>query len=345
MTILDATLITTTSAQLNGQVVINNNIASAYQFEYGTETANYPSSVTATISGDDTKTLSASISALTTGQTYYYRIKITVDQVDFYSAEKSFQTTKLNQTITFNQLPDNKVYGDADFDLTASSNSGLAVSYQSSNTDIATIIGSKLHVKSAGTVIITSSQSGSSQYNAATSVDQSITIKKKTLTITADNKTRYWGENNPTFTVQYAGFVNNETEAILTSLPTTYCSANSLSVEGEYDIIPEAAAADNYTFSYVSGKLTVLSTPTGVKDNGINQIIITPNPSNGVINIYGCENELNTKVEIRDLTGKAILPLQVWNHLPINISDQSNGIYIVSIHYLQYVKVIKVVKQ
>ena len=47
------------------------------------------------------------------------------------------------QVITFDAL-ESKMQGDPDFELTASSTSGLAISYTSSNPSVATIIGNKL---------------------------------------------------------------------------------------------------------------------------------------------------------------------------------------------------------
>jgi hypothetical protein len=90
------------------------------------------------------------------------------------------------QTITFGSLPA-KTYGDAPFNLTATSTSDLAITYTSSDPTIASISGSTATIKKGGTVNITASQAGNAGYTAASDVVQSLTINKasQTLTFTA----------------------------------------------------------------------------------------------------------------------------------------------------------------
>jgi hypothetical protein len=83
--------------------------------------------------------------------------------------------TKADQSITFGSLS-NKQVGDAAFALSASANSGLTVSYSSSDTAVATVAGSTVTVVGVGTTTITASQAGDDNYNAATSVPQSLTV-------------------------------------------------------------------------------------------------------------------------------------------------------------------------
>jgi hypothetical protein len=83
--------------------------------------------------------------------------------------------TKANQTITFAALA-NKAVGDADFNLTATASSGLAVIYVSSNPAVATVSGNTVHIVAAGTTNITASQAGDSNYNAALDVVRTQTV-------------------------------------------------------------------------------------------------------------------------------------------------------------------------
>ncbi|PTB94660.1 hypothetical protein C9994_11925 [Marivirga lumbricoides] len=82
---------------------------------------------------------------------------------------------KANQVITF-ELPDNVNFGDANFTLAASSNSGLAITYTSSNTEVATISGNEVSVSGVGITTITASQAGNDNYNAATPVEQTLEV-------------------------------------------------------------------------------------------------------------------------------------------------------------------------
>ncbi len=99
------------------------------------------------------------------------------------SVDQTLTVAKANQTITFNVLT-GKTYGDAPFGLGASTTSPLTVSYSSSNTSVATVSGSTVTIVGAGTTTITASQAGNANYNAATSVDQSLSIAKANQTIT-----------------------------------------------------------------------------------------------------------------------------------------------------------------
>ena len=83
--------------------------------------------------------------------------------------------------------------------------------------------------------------------------------------MTAQSYTRKQGEKNPEFAVRYKGFVNGETEEVLTALPTISCEATEASEPGEYDIVVSGGVAENYEFTYVAGKLSILE-PDGISN-------------------------------------------------------------------------------
>lgn len=87
------------------------------------------------------------------------------------------------QTITFTGLPATATYGAAGpYTLSATASSGLAVSY--SVTGPATLSGSVLTITGQGTVVVTASQTGDSNYNAAASASQTITVSQATASVT-----------------------------------------------------------------------------------------------------------------------------------------------------------------
>ena len=134
---------------------------------------------------------------LTNGITYYYRISAIDDQGT--ESEKTSDVSaipKASQLITFNALS-NVSYGAADFDPAATASSSLTVSYQSSNTAVATIVSGKIHVVGAGSATITASQAGDASYLAATDQTQSLTVDKKNITLTLNA--------TPTITKVYNG--------------------------------------------------------------------------------------------------------------------------------------------
>ena len=91
--------------------------------------------------------------------------------VSFVTA--SFSITKASQSITFDSL----THTDDVFDLSATTTSGLEISYTSSDNSVATISGKTVTVLKAGSTIITASQSGNNNYHAATDVSQVLEIQ------------------------------------------------------------------------------------------------------------------------------------------------------------------------
>lgn len=80
------------------------------------------------------------------------------------------------------------------------------------------------------------------------------------LTITADNKTIYDGEQLPALTCSYSGFVGTETETILDTPPTLSTEASATSGIGGYDITVSGATAANYMITHVNGRLIISPT-------------------------------------------------------------------------------------
>lgn len=170
---------------------------------------------------------------------------------------------KNRQTLTFPALPD-PTYGDADFAPGATASSGLAVAYASDNPAVATVVDGGIRVAGAGTATITASQPGNDNWRAAAAVSQSLTVAKKTLTVTADNQTCSIGAATPALSLSYAGWVNQDTDAALDAPPTAKCSATATSKAGSYAITASGGSDANYAFSYVAGTLTVTAIPPTV---------------------------------------------------------------------------------
>lgn len=163
---------------------------------------------------------------------------------------------KTDQNITFNPLMA-KTYGDVDFSAGATSGSGQPLTYTSTNTSTATIVNGNIHVVAAGTTDIKAEHAGDGFFNPAAAQIQSLTVNKAVVTITANDDQILQGASLPTFTVSYSGFVNGENETVLTAPPAITTNATSVSGPGNYYIRPDNAAAANYTFTYVDGKLVI----------------------------------------------------------------------------------------
>jgi hypothetical protein len=94
-----------------------------------------------------------------------------------------------------------------------------------------------------------------------------LTVKPATLTGTADNQSRPYGQPNPVFTVAYSGFVNGDGAGILTGALVGSSPADMNSPVGTYPITASGQSAPNYTMQYVAGSLRVTPAPLVVQAN------------------------------------------------------------------------------
>jgi len=93
------------------------------------------------------------------------------------STATAITVAKGSQTITFT-LPTTATYGASPTILTATASSGLTVTF--GVTGPATLNGNTLIITGAGSVMVTASQPGNGNYNAATAVSQTIKVAKAT---------------------------------------------------------------------------------------------------------------------------------------------------------------------
>lgn len=98
---------------------------------------------------------------------------------------------------------------------------------------------------------------GDANHNDTEPATLTVTISRTPLKIKVGTYTKKQGEDNPAFKVIYEGFVNNETEAVLTKKPTITCEASKNSPAGVYEVIVNGAEAQNYDISYINGTLTI----------------------------------------------------------------------------------------
>ena len=87
----------------------------------------------------------------------------------------SANITKANQTITFNSIP-YKTLTDIDFSPATTDAVGLSITYTSSNTSVATIVGGQIHIVGLGSSVIYANQSGDANYNAAVQKQQTLNV-------------------------------------------------------------------------------------------------------------------------------------------------------------------------
>lgn len=104
------------------------------------------------------------------------------------------------------------------------------------------------------------------------------TIYPAPLTATIQNATREYGEENPKFNVTFTGFVNNETEDVLSSKGTVVTTATTKSEVGSYPITLSDAIARNYTITAEPATLTITKAPLTAKATDVTRTYGQNNP-------------------------------------------------------------------
>ena len=153
---------------------------------------NFESSNTdvATVSGNTVTIIGAGTTIITARQAGD-------DDYQATDIEQTLTVNKYTQIITFGTI-ESKNFNDPDFDLTAIASSGLPVTYQSSNTDVSIVSGNTVTILGGGTTTITAIQAGDGNYEAATSIEQTLTINRAQQTITF-KKLENKGFGDPSF--------------------------------------------------------------------------------------------------------------------------------------------------
>ena len=190
------------------------------------------------------------------------------------TASGTLVIAKANQTITFGALAA-KANGDAPFTLGATASSGLAVSYASSNTAVATVSGSTVTIVGAGTTTITASQAGNANYSPATAATQTLTLSGTTpqyaITTFTPQPVDAGGEVTltGTFPTGSAPVITLETAGSTTPVATLTAGSNSASQLKA--TVPAGTASGTYALKATFGTgntAVVLMVPTFVVGTG-----------------------------------------------------------------------------
>lgn len=185
----------------------------------------------------------------------------------------------LPQTLTSN-IPSMKTYGDATFTLPNITDEGVAVTWTMANTHVVSISNNNLTIKNAGTIVITAKNDGSNDY-LPFNQEFTLTVGKAPLTITANDKTKIKGEENPELTISYEGFKYNDDASVLTTNPTITTTVTTDSPVGIYPITVSGATSNNYEITHVNGTLSVISPIINFYDANVKAICIANWDTNG----------------------------------------------------------------
>ncbi len=165
---------------------------------------------------------------------------------------------KTPQTITVNPVGE-KTYGDAVFQLGVNLgdafNADAATTYASSNEAVVTVADDgKVTIVGAGSAKITVAREGNADLaNFSTNVN--ITVAKKAITVKADAKEKYVGQETPKLTYAVEGTLVGDD--VFTGALTV---SDGNKAGKSYDIkLGTLSLGDNYKITYVGAKLSVLA--------------------------------------------------------------------------------------
>jgi len=190
-------------------------------------------------------------------------VNITDDSLDVGESQQSIPVTgtslnKLTQTISFPSIS-GVVYGTAPMPLTATSSSGLPVSFAVVSGP-GTLRGQTLRFTGAGTVVVEATQVGSNAYRQAPTVEISVNVAPAILTVTPVSTTALYGSIPALFGYTITEAANGEGPGTAyTGRPAISSTANSKSCAGSYILTASQGTLStaNYTFVFATSTLTV----------------------------------------------------------------------------------------
>src|SRR3984885_5128562 len=117
-------------------------------------------------------------------------------------------------------------------------------------------------------------------YGTATKTVQ-LLVNKANLTVTANNETAVYGTAIPAYTDTISGFVNGDTQSVVTGSPILTTTPASPTAAGSYPIAVALGtlAASNYSFSLAPGTLTITKPTLTVTANNATRVYGAVNPT------------------------------------------------------------------
>ena len=165
------------------------------------------------------------------------------------------KVTNANQSATYNGAEPTI---NTETTVTLTDNGASAPSFVSNELSFSV---TKVAGVNAGTYTLTPSAKAKSGYSVAnydiTFITGTFTINKAALTVTANSENITYGDDKPTFSVSYSGFVNNENESVLGDSLVLECDYVKYGNVGTYSITPSGLTSDNYAITFESRTLTV----------------------------------------------------------------------------------------
>ncbi|MBY0435859.1 MAG: fibronectin type III domain-containing protein, partial [Cyclobacteriaceae bacterium] len=234
----------------------------------------------------------STVDGLSPNTTYKYRVRsMNSGGVSVNSNVIDVTTVKSNQVISFTPIP-TKTIGDAPFNLSATSNSGLQVSYASSDLTKASIAGNTVTLLKAGLITITASQAGNSSFNSAASVSQTFCINPSKPAINISS------QNSGTVLLTSSSLTGNQWFLNGTLLSGATANTFTADKEGSYTV---RVTADNCSSENSDAKAIVI---TGDNNSSMTtglHLYPLPTDKEITIRLYGFEKDKIVGITIYNL--------------------------------------------
>ena len=194
---------------------------------------------------------------------------------------RTFTVAKAGQTITFAAL-DDKIYEDAPVTLGATASSGRTVAYTTSGP--CDVVGSTLSITGAGSCTVTATQTGNSNYLAATPVSRTFTIAKAAQMVTfAIVPDKVYGDDIFTVTASSSSGLAVTVSSATTGICTVTATGIKIAAAGTCTLTASQSGNVNYnaavsvqrSFSVAKAVLTVTG-PTVSRVLGAANPTLTP---------------------------------------------------------------------
>jgi MBG domain (YGX type) len=261
--------------------------------------------------GDDVGAYPITIGSLRAGSNY------TISYTgNFLTITKASQQIKWSQSLLVGCNTTSKV------SLTATASSNLAVTYSVSDTSVATVSGNILTLLKQGTAVITATQAGNANYNAATAVTDTVLFQSASLIAEHWNDVIFFDNSSGDY-VQWQWYKNG----VAVAGDTTPYYSETPSLNGQYYVI-----ATNKDGQQVQSCTLTLTAGAAIAGS----IKVFPNPANkGVVVTVVCNYAATALqgavLQIADISGRVLQ--QITNVQPsMQVTmPAANGIFIVNL--------------
>jgi hypothetical protein len=248
--------------------------------------------------------------------------------------------SKSTELISFN-APAIKTFGDQPVTISATSTSGLPVTFVSANQAVAEVINNKLIIRDAGTVSIMATTNGNDEFWPATTA-QNLTVNKRSQYITFGGI--------PAMTLNDKSY--NLPATASSTLPLTVTSDNDLvaTVSGLELIITGPGVANitvaqngnnNFSAALPVTRQLVVNVIMGIEEPA-GSFLPYPNPTTGLVHLPF--KDAIHKIEVADAMGKVYDNIS-WTNEQIDISSLNTGVYFIRVQHTSAATVFRIVKE